>query len=60
MFPAPDAGKEVKDFLWAQNNGQGLGLLRNWKNVFKAPVLLQGDPIEEAKGQDRDHDRNWG
>ena len=54
MFRAPDAIEKVKHFFWAEDNGQFLRLLGSRDDVFKGPVLIEGDLIEKAESGDGD------
>jgi hypothetical protein len=48
MLGAADAVEELEDFFRAQDNGQCLRFLGRRDDVFKGPVLLQGDLVEKS------------
>jgi hypothetical protein len=56
MFAAAHAAQKVEDLLRAQDHRQPLRLFRRRDNVLEAPVLFEGDLIEEPQGGDGDED----
>jgi hypothetical protein len=56
MFPAAHAAQKVEDLLRAQDHRQFLWPLGRRDNVSEAPVLFEGDLVEESQGGDGDED----
>jgi hypothetical protein len=54
VLGAGHAAEKVPDFFRTENDGQLLGFLRAWDDVFEAPILVQGDFVEETQGSHGD------
>jgi hypothetical protein len=54
LFGASDALEKVQDLLWAENDGQFLGLLGCWDDLIERPLPFQRDFVEKAQSGDRD------
>ena len=56
VLGAGHATEKVPDLFRAENDGQFLGFLGCGNDVFQAPILVQGDLVEETQGGHRDED----
>jgi hypothetical protein len=56
VLGAGHAAEKAPDLFRAENDGQFLGLLGGGNDVFHAPILVQGDFVEEAQGGHCDED----
>jgi hypothetical protein len=57
VFDVAERAEELEDFFRTQYNRQFLRFLGHRDNVFKSPVFVKGDLIQEAQGGDCDQGR---
>src|SRR5271167_3058672 len=53
MLDAAEAAEKPPDFVEAENDRQLRRRLRGRDDLGERPLLLEGDPVEEAQGGDR-------